>query len=497
MGRGPAPALIHHFLAGLFALALLSPLLLLLFFVGPWAWPQPSEWLEVLAFTFLQALLSALLSLTLGLLAGVGLLRWGSKPSSSWLDFFVLWPNLVPVLLVILASMNLVTAWMTFPFGLWAIVGLHTLLNMGLVAVALSRLIPERLGGLAELAYVEGCSALRFWWVSLWPLMRRDLALLFVLVFSFCFSSFAIPLVVGGVAGTTIEVLIFQKLRSVRTWGEALPLALLQMGVIFALAFLLLRSGQGSFKQTSSWTEPLGRWLSPPGLWLLGLVPTGIVLSGLLTGLPQGLQQWKATPEIQSLLLPLMGGSLLVGGSVALLVYLSLMALAYLWPHALLQKFLRGYSAPSTAVTGFGFLIWGSLSEVMVFSKMALGLTLIYFPSLYRWMGESTLNPLYGQWQVAHLMGASSGLIFRRVVWPQVAPQFALISGLAAFWAIGDFAFSSIVAPRDLTLAMLVHSLMGAYRLELATLLVWPLLLMGLPFLLWYQLQKSHSYVRR
>ncbi len=469
----------------LFVLVLTSPLLLLVAFMGNWVWPSLEELGPVLYFTVLQAFLSAAVSVFLGLLAGIGLLRLKARPFFHWLEFLVLWPNLVPVLMVILAVLNLVTSWMQFPFGLPAIVGIHSLLNMGLVAVALGRILPSRLGAVGELAYLEGCSAFRFWRVTLWPYFGRDLILLFILVFSFCFTSFAIPLVVGGMWGTTLEVLIFQKLRSARSWGEALPLALLQVGAIFALAAVLAGRAKRPLVEVSPWSPVLGGWLSPRGLWALGLLPTAIVLSGLMTGLPQGLRQWRGTPEIHGQVLPLMLGTLGVGVAVGGLVFLLLLWLAFLWPHRGLQLFLRGYSAPSTAVTGFALLVWGSLSDSMVMTKIVVGLVLIYFPSLYRWLGESVLSPLYGQWQVAYLLGASPGLIFRRVVLPQVAGGFRLISGLAAFWALGDFALSSLLAPREMTLAMLVYGLMGAYRLELATLLVWPLLLLGAPFLLW------------
>jgi thiamine transport system permease protein len=62
---------------------------------------------------------------------------------------------------------------------------------------------------------------------------------------------------------------------------------------------------------------------------------------------------------------------------------------------------------------------------------------------------------------------------------PQLSKELGLIGALAALWASGDFALSSLVAYQDLTVAMLVDELMSSYRLELATWLMAPMLLAG------------------
>jgi thiamine transport system permease protein len=56
------------------------------------------------------------------------------------------------------------------------------------------------------------------------------------------FGSFSVPLVVGGARGTTVEVLIYEKIRLSGHWSEAIILALLQSVFIFTLAFIVQKS---------------------------------------------------------------------------------------------------------------------------------------------------------------------------------------------------------------------------------------------------------------
>ena len=77
-------------------------------------------------------------------------------------------------------------------------------------------------------------------------------------------------------------------------------------------------------------------------------------------------------------------------------------------------------------------------------------------------------------------MGSTRFLTFKKIVFPQVFPSILFLSGLGAFWAIGDFAISKIIYGKSVTLALHIGDLVGAYKLELANLLVFLLLFLGL-----------------
>jgi len=144
-----------------------------------------------------------------------------------------------------------------------------------------------------------------------------------------------------------------------------------------------------------------------------------------------------------------------------------------------LRRFLIAYSGSSTAFMGFAFLLIGSDSSMEVWLKWSVGLSLLFLPAVYRLMGESVLRRLKNQVQLVDLMGADRRTGFIKVIWPQCAGSFFLLSGVAAFWACVDFAYSSLVAGDQLHLALLIQDLFASYRFELATALTWILVLSG------------------
>jgi thiamine transport system permease protein len=181
---------------------------------------------------------------------------------------------------------------------------------------------------------------------------------------------------------------------------------------------------------------------------------------------------WQEMPSL------LYGSSAVALGS-GFLVMALLLAIAYLNPTGALRRFLIGYAAPSAALTGFALLIVWRESGDATFAKIALGLALTTVPAFYRLRWDSVLQTLAGQRLVAVTMGASRQLVFRRVIFPQVIRPAAAIAGLTAMWAWGDFALSSVIAERTVTVGMQVQALIDSYRLDVATVLVWILILGG------------------
>ena len=108
---------------------------------------------------------------------------------------------------------------------------------------------------------------------------------------------------------------------------------------------------------------------------------------------------------------------------------------------------------------------------------MVFGFKFAFLPALYRLMGESVLRRLTNQINLADLMGAGKTMSFVRIIWPQCAGVFFLLAGVAAFWACGDFAYSSIVAGGESHLALLIQDLFASYRFDLAVALTWLLIL--------------------
>ena len=471
----------RFFVAILIALFLAFPFLALLVHGSPWRLPPWDELSGVLLFTTAQALASALAALVFGVVGAFGV-HWLTEKSgphiSRLIQGFILLPNVAPIIVLLLAVMKF------FPFarGFFGIVFVHTLLNIGLVSVVALTLFQTRVSALAELAWVEGSSGPRFFLKGVLPLIRSDLAVIFLFVFALCFTSFAVPLMIGGSQATTLEVLIYQKVRLSLDWSQALGLAGVQVLAVLWFAWFL-----GNEKSRTSTRVLASHRLEHPtpllswkwGL-LVALIPPLVLLTGLIQGLIAGIAHLFLMPAVLDALPDLFLGSFAVAVGTGLLSVTLLLLLAYLNPVGWFRHFLIGYATPSAALTGFALLIvWRDLGLATYF-KIVIGITLATVPSFYRLRWDSLLASLQNQRVVAESLGAADGLIFRRIILPQIARSAFFIGGLAALWAWGDFALSAVVAERAVTVALLVRSLMEAYRFDIATVLVWILLLGGL-----------------
>ena len=447
-------------------LTLVSPILIILVFSENWSWPESSQLAGVLWFTTLQAGLSALISFAIGLSGAIGLLYWQGSRFQSWLEVLCLLPGFVPPLFVILPVFH-VGSWVgKYPLGLFGIVLVHALMNVGLVAVVVARLIYSKMGRMVELAWVEGASRWAILQQGVLVFLRADIALLVFYLFTLCFTSFAIPLMMGGLQGVTLEVLIYEKIRQGGGWSQAFVLSVLQFGLLFLFS-LVLSSHPDIQSRDRFQIQYLSWW---PGV-VLPLLICAFVFLGQLTGIGKGMTQLLETSLLLERLPLLVMRTLLVGLGTGMLVFLLLTLVATLSPHWGLDRFLTGYVSPSPVVTGFACLLLGFYGPWGSHIAMAIGLALLFLPGLYRLAGRSSLQALTRQVHVARVAGASWRLTFWRITFPQVQSSFWWLAGLAAFWACGDFAFSSIVAESSSTLGLLVKAYMTSYHLELASVL--------------------------
>ena len=454
---------------------LISPLLILLGSgVTPHETFSPGT-LEILGFTFLQAGLSAALALSLGLLGAYGLeaahVKWGVA-NGRFLEALSLLPNVAPVLLFLLAVMKFAPG-LT---GLTGIVVIHALLNTGLVAASVLRLFRSKISALADLAWVEGCSRTRFFTRAVIPLLAGDLGLIFSFVFAICFTSLAIPLVIGGSRATTLEVLIWQSIRIEGDFSKALGIAILQLGSILAFTFLLRRRTTTSQAAKSPSSHSL---LSQFAGLPVVLLPPALLIISLFDRPWSGAVRLFDNDSLAGELLKAIFGSFVITIGTGFLVSFFMIALATTEPRGFFRKFLLGYVAPSSVITGFAMLIVSNKTGTATYLKICVAITLISVPALYRLYWDAAVSGLRSQRATARTLGASNWLTFRRVVFPQLARPLGFVAGLSSLWAWGDFALSRTIAERDMTLGMMIQSLMSSYRFDLATFLVWILIIGG------------------
>lgn len=453
---------LDRFRTGL-VLFLIFPFLTLLFFFRIHFDLSGAEFWWALKNSFAQAFFSAFFSVILGFVVSLGFFCIEKKWLRASLEILALLPNFLPVLFTLVAIFNFVDP---FPTGTLGIVIVHVFIYFGLVAVLIANQVTTRLGGLVEQAWVDGVSRWDFYSKVFFPLMKKDFLGLFLFVFVMCFSSFSVPLVAGGGRGTTMEVLIYEKMRLSTDWGAAVFLSFVQSLIIFALSWFSYQNRGPVASSAVSF-----RWLrSRMGLLILICFLSAFIL-GYTQGIVDGFLQMGFFYELRFALLKQFFGTVILSLLAGSLTFLLLFLMVWARPEGWFEKFLRSYFAPSTALTGFAFLLLGPNQGLGPWLKIPIAIVLLSITGLFRMSWESSIQSLHSQRSMAQVLGASPWQIFRFVEAPQLIGRASFLAGLVALWTSGDFALSRILASRDLSLAMMTETLLSSYRISQASIL--------------------------
>ena len=250
LALGGIALLVGGALAGLGAQALLQP-------SGLKGLMTPYLW-SVFRFTILQAALSTAISLALALPLARALSRHPDFPGrTAILNLFTV-PLIIPALVAAVGLLTLYgrSGWFADPlstlidghwpgiYGLGGILMAHVFFNLPLAArflLGALDTIPDDSWRLARHLGLNGWSRFR---VIEAPVLAEALAPVALLVFTLCLTSFTLVLVLGGgPRATTLEVAIYQALRFDFLPDRVLVLALVQMGIGLAFAWLASRFG--------------------------------------------------------------------------------------------------------------------------------------------------------------------------------------------------------------------------------------------------------------
>lgn len=214
---------------------------------------------HLLSFTALQAFLSTVLSFALGFPLGWFLTRY-EFPGKRLARAFTLVPFVLPPITVALGFylffghsgylnnalrglFELKEPPLPVLYSLWAVVLAHAFYNAPVFArfvhTAWNSLDPT----LEEVCAALGASRLRAFFTVTLPLLAPAILSAAVLVFVLCFLSFAIPLSLGGARYATVEVGVYLYARIYLDLPRAAALALLELIITLALAYIYVRAG--------------------------------------------------------------------------------------------------------------------------------------------------------------------------------------------------------------------------------------------------------------
>ena len=209
---------------------------------------------SVLGATFLQATVSTLCTVAIGIVPGLSLARHNFRGRSTVLGLLAAIFVLPTVAMA--AGVNMLLPGDSR--GLLAIVIAHTIFNLAVIVRSLAATpIPSPL---ERAARTLGASPVHVFRTVTLPLIRSTLTSACLIVFTLCFTSFGVVRILGTTRATTLEVEIWREAIMLGRIDRGLVLALLQVATI-GLAITVVRRHRTAHFDTSPRTPatPMAR----------------------------------------------------------------------------------------------------------------------------------------------------------------------------------------------------------------------------------------------
>lgn len=421
--------------------------------------------LRVLWFTVWQAALSAAITLLLGLPVAHVVARYRFRGRAA-LRALVVVPFVLPTV-VVAAAMGSVFDLLApgLDRSLAAVLAAHVFFNLAVVV----RVVGGYWAGLdrrqVEAAMILGASPARAWRSITLRQLVPVLSGSFLLVFLFCFTSFGVIRVLGGLRRATIETEIYRYAIARQEFDVAAVLAALQIAVVLALAAgtaRFQRHHTTSRRGASTALPVVGPARRAHVALVLGVVAVVIGLpvlvmveQSLRIGTGYGFDHYRAlTERIDLLPLPALvalGNSLVfaaVAGAVASLV--GLVAAVIITRGGPVGRSLEVVAllplGVSAVTLGFGYLVGLTLFDLrrsVVLVPLAHAVVGLPFVLASVVPALRSVDPRVRE--AAAVLGASPLTVRRTVDWPLARRSLATGAGFAAAVSIGEFGATSFL----------------------------------------------------
>ena len=421
-----------------------------------------------------QAGTAALVSLVLAVPFSQGLLAAPLKWQRT-LSNLLLLPQVLPSLYTLLIVFSLLRP---FPMGSIGIIIVFVTVNAGFASVLLAQAVQNKLGHLAVVSEVFSLGRLRFLRQVYLPLLLADFKNIFFLIFVFCISSFAIPLIAGGGKGTNLEVLIYEKIFIEQNWSAAFFICLFQTLFVFLIGQFALQSSKtrgGEFVASAYLKSAAGL-----GALLLYLL---LFFGGYLGGLLESFSYFGFFRQYSGDLLPVTLYSL--GVLLLYILFNGLLLVLWLLDYLQHRRFTPALNliSVSTVVVGFSLYLFFPAGGAYDVPKIILAMTLILFPALFKLFLQKPVESIERQLSIARVCGLSDGSILYNIILRQLKAPLRLWLSVLVFWFLSDYAILKALGVQKQTLGLLTESYLSSYRLPLSYLMSGYIILLSLVFI--------------
>ncbi len=202
---------------------------------------------DILFFTIKQAFISATLALILGIIPGVYLSK--SKGfMAKLINSSIFIPFFFPVISTVI-SFTIIFNWKIFKdldilYTFNGIIIANIFYNLPLFVKYIGEGLNNIEKSLKEAFILETNSKFRIFFNLYLPLIKDSVLKGYFLAFSYCFSSFAIILSIGGIKFTTLEVAIATTLKGSYDFSKAFSYGLLQFIILFLINYFINRKNE-------------------------------------------------------------------------------------------------------------------------------------------------------------------------------------------------------------------------------------------------------------
>jgi thiamine transport system permease protein len=458
---------------------------------------------RILWFTTWQAALSTLLTLLVGLPLASLFARYEFR-GKTLLRALVTVPFVLPTTVVavafaaLLGPNGVLNAWMQSWFGLdsppiriqqslWAILIAHLFYNVSIIIRAVGGFWANLNPRLDEAAAVLGANGwMRLRHVTL-PLLLPSILASSLLIFLFCFTSFGVILILGGLRFATLEVEIYRQARSLFNLPTAAILSLVQM--LFTFAIMALYTRLQARASLPLETRPQSSTARPPRTWgdklalglglffillvllapLLALLWRSVTLGGegftwayyAELGVNRRQSAFFAPPTVA------IRNSLLFAFATVLLSLILGITSAYMlaqprgWLTTILEPIFLLPLGASAVTLGFGYILsMGALRTSPVLIPIAH--TLIASPFVVRTFLPAlrSLDPRLRQ--AAATLGAPPWRVWWEVDAPLLARAILVCAAYAFTISLGEFGATLLISRPDLpTMPVVIYTALG------------------------------------
>ncbi|WP_413993006.1 ABC transporter permease subunit [Labrys okinawensis] len=487
-------------MSGLSLLAALAALVLaslasLFLAAGGEPWQGNAAYLvSIASFTLYQALLSTLFSLIFGALVALALARRHFPGRRLLLALFgvaTALPSIVAVFAFAgifgrVGIVNAVLGAIGLPglaiYGLTGILLVHVFFNGAFAARVFLAALEAVPGEHWRLASSLGLPSGAVFRLIDWPVLRRDMAALGLLIFIACATSFAIPLTLGGGPGSaTFEVAIYQAIHSDADFARAAVLALLQIGAMVVLVVLA-----APLLVSTPEVAALGRRIERPDRrgMALHLMDAAVLVIALLLIVPPLLAVIWAGRSLLAGLDPqvprALGTSLAVAIAAATLALGAALLLsrsratlgASGWARTarlMASAPLLALAIPPLAFAAGLYVIARAFGAADLIATPALILVnaMMALPFVHRLVDPpmALAQDRYGR--LAESFGMTGWTRLRLIEWPLLAPSATAAFAFAMALSLGDLGVVALFGSEGLvTLPSLLYAKLGSYRIE-------------------------------